>query len=106
VEQRSQELFSALRHMQKDRKLQISDVRGQGLMVAVEFGKDSHMDKPALKGVALKISKQCAERGLLILSTSVFEVIRFIPPLNISKQELSQGIKIFEEVAGDVLSGI
>jgi 4-aminobutyrate aminotransferase len=92
--------------MQKERALQISDVRGEGLMIAVEFGKDSHMDKSALKGVASKISKQCAEQGLLILSTSVFEVIRFIPPLNISKEELSQGIKIFEQVVRDVLKSI
>jgi len=33
-------------------------------------------------------------------------VIRFIPPLNISKEDLSLGIKIFEQVARNVLKGI
>lgn len=90
--------------MQQDSTLQISDVRGQGLMVAVEFGSDLHSGNPALKGVAAKISTRCAEEGLLILSTSVFEVIRFIPPLTISKEELASGMDIFERVVRSVLS--
>jgi len=90
--------------MQQDPALQISDVRGQGLMVAVEFGSDLLPEASALKGVAAKISSQCAEHGLLILSTSVFEVIRFIPPLTISKEELADGIRLFEEVVRRVMS--
>ena len=100
VETRSQELFAALRKMKEDPALKISDVRGLGLMVAVEFGSD--LDTSALKGVASKISTQCAEKGLLILATSVFEVIRFIPPLTISKEELLVGLDIFEKVVRNV----
>lgn len=75
-------------------------------MVAVEFGTGSHAPgaEKALKGVAAKISKRCADKGLLILSTSVFEVIRFIPALNISQKELAEGIKIFEEVVREVVA--
>jgi 4-aminobutyrate aminotransferase len=90
--------------MQQDSTLQISDVRGRGLMVAIEFGSDLHSETPALKGVAAKISTQCAEEGLLLLSTSVFEVVRFIPPLTISKEELAKGMEIFERVVRSVLS--
>lgn len=106
VEQRSAELFSTLHKMQRDPSLRISDVRGAGLMVAVEFGTGSHAPgaENALKGVAAKISKRCADKGLLILSTSVFEVIRFIPALNISQKELAEGIKIFEEVVREVVA--
>lgn len=110
VEARSQELFAALHKLKEDSALQISDVRGQGLMVAVEFGSELHSaaDTPAasLKGVANKISTQCAENGLLILATSVFEVIRFIPPLNISKEELLVGMGIFEKVVRNVLGSV
>lgn len=94
----------ALRNLQKDPKLQISDIRGQGLMVGVEFGTGSHINAPSLKGVAAKISKKCADRGMLILATSVFEVIRFIPPLTVSKEELAEGVKVFEEVVREVIS--
>lgn len=108
VEERSKELFTRLRKLQKDSSLHICDVRGQGLMVAVEFGSGSISSSDAstslTKGVAAKISKQCAEKGLLILATSVFEVIRFIPPLNISKGELSEGLDIFESVVRDVMN--
>lgn len=104
VEARSQELFAALHKMQEDSTLQISDVRGQGLMVAVEFGSDLHSETPVLKGIAAKISVQCAEQGLLILSTSIFEVVRFIPPLTITKEELQAGMEIFEKVVRGVLS--
>ncbi|KAG8826226.1 hypothetical protein FRC19_009459 [Serendipita sp. 401] len=105
VEQRSKELFDALRKMKANPSFQISDVRGQGLMVAVEFGTGSHAPgtRNPLQGVAAQISKRCAEQGLLILSTSVFEVIRFIPPLNISKDELAEGVKIFENVVREVV---
>ena len=92
--------------MQKDSLLRISDVRGAGLMVAVEFGTGSHIPgaDDTVKGIAAKISKKCADRGLLILSTSVFEVIRFIPALNISQTELAEGIKIFEQVVREVVN--
>lgn len=107
VEVRSQELFTRLRKLQQDSSLQICDVRGQGLMVAVEFGSGLP-SKPSssLRGLAAKISKQCADRGVLILATSVFEVIRFIPPLTISKEELSSGLDIFEGAVRDVLKNI
>ncbi|PVG00397.1 putative 4-aminobutyrate aminotransferase [Serendipita vermifera] len=104
VQARSKELFAFLHKMKENPSLHISDVRGQGLMVAVEFGPDRHdEDFSAVKGVAAKVSKRCAEKGLLILSTSVFEVIRFIPPLNISKEELAEGMQTFQEVVKEVL---
>jgi len=106
------ELFTFLRDLQKKPELCIADVRGQGLMVAVEFACDDgrqpafkpHLSNGKLppRGVASKISKLCAERGLLLLSTSVFEVIRFIPPLNISSEDLAAGLAIFKQAVTDV----
>jgi 4-aminobutyrate aminotransferase len=96
--------------MQKDPEFCIVDVRGQGLMVGVEFACDDGR-QPAFafkgrlppRGVASKVSKLCTERGLLLLSTSVFEVVRFIPPLNISSEELAAGLAIFKQVVIDVV---
>jgi len=47
--------------------------------------------------------KKCIDKGLLILTTSVYETIRFIPPLNVSEAEMAEGCKIFEEAAREVL---
>lgn len=103
VEARSAELLSFLHHLQQDKSLSITDVRGLGLMVAIEFGSTLGKPNPLL-GIAMEISKKCAEKGLLLLSTSVFEVIRFIPPLTITADELSKGLKIFEEVTREAIA--
>jgi 4-aminobutyrate aminotransferase len=88
----------------------ILDVRGQGLMVGVEFASPSPLaghDPLALagapKGMASRVAKRCQEKGLFILTTSVYEVIRFIPPLNITQEDLAKGIKIFSEAVKEVV---
>jgi 4-aminobutyrate aminotransferase len=74
----------------------IVDVRGRGLMVGVEFSE---------KGMASKVANKCIEKGMLILTTSVYEVIRFIPPLNLTKEELEEGCNIFAESVHEVVQG-
>lgn len=87
----------------------ILDVRGQGLMIAVEFASPSHSTfDPAVKkgtpaNLAAKLSKRCLEKGLLLLTTSVYETLRFIPPLNISREDLAKGIEIFEESLAEIV---
>jgi 4-aminobutyrate aminotransferase len=87
----------------------ILDVRGQGLMVAVEFASPSHSTfDPAVKknttaNLAVKVSKRCLEKGMLLLTTSVYETVRFIPPLNISSKDLAKGISIFKEAVEEVV---
>ncbi|TIB96268.1 acetylornithine aminotransferase [Wallemia mellicola] len=103
VKSRSAELFNMLNELKQSeegRKL-IADVRGHGLMVGIEF-KSSNLAIPAEKnvpfrGVGAKIHKKCIEKGLFILTTSIYDVIRFIPPLNISKAEMEEGCEIFKQ---------
>lgn len=110
VKLRSAELFNmlnGLKQSQEGMKL-IADVRGLGLMVGVEF-KSSNLAIPAekevkFKGVGAKIHKKCIEKGLLILTTSIYDVIRFIPPLNISIAEMEEGCKIFKQSFFEVAS--
>lgn len=54
-------------------------------------------NKPVPAKLASKVNKACLERGMLILTTSVFETIRAIPPLNITEAELQEGLDIFKE---------
>jgi 4-aminobutyrate aminotransferase len=73
----------------------IGDVRGKGLMIGVEFVKDRETKEPA-KELTGRVIHRAFERGLLMLSCG-HSVIRVAPPLSISRSEVDEGLKIFEE---------
>lgn len=108
---RSQELVVSLNRLRNDSAINsnIVDIRGTGLMVAVEFTSPSYPSgDPALnlsapKGLAAHVARRCMDKGLLILTTSVYEVIRFIPPLNISQADLEKGCEIFAAAVKEVV---
>ncbi|KAF8585939.1 hypothetical protein K439DRAFT_1632198, partial [Ramaria rubella] len=112
VQARSVELFKALNELRTNPATApyIADVRGQGLMVAVEFkspgnsANDPASGASKLAGLASKVSGICLDKGMLILTTSVFEVIRFIPALTITKEELAEGTRIFKEAVEEAIS--
>lgn len=61
------------------------EIRGYGLMVGIEW------DKPVNELLNI-----CKDNGLLVL-TAGQNVIRLLPPLNISKEELVQGLNILDK---------
>jgi acetylornithine/N-succinyldiaminopimelate aminotransferase len=65
----------------------ICDVRGRGLLIAVEFNRD----------VAEQITYACLEKGLVI-NFLKSNMLRVIPPLIISRSEADQGIRILDGV--------
>ncbi|GAB4545099.1 MAG: acetyl ornithine aminotransferase family protein [Anaerolineales bacterium] len=79
----------------KARHPSLGDVRGKGLMIGVEFVKDRETKEPA-KELTERVVTRGFERGLLMLSCGK-SVIRIAPPLSISKSEMDEGLKIFEE---------
>ena len=88
----------------------ILDVRGLGLMIGVEFASPSSVSAydpnilaGAPKNLASRVAKRCLEKGMLILTTSIYEVVRFIPPLNVSAQEMAKGIEIFTQSVEEVV---
>lgn len=108
---RSTELFAFLSKLRKDPKLSpyIVDTRGLGLMVAAEFAAPTYpsydpvVNKSAPQGIAAKVTARCVDKGLLLLATSIFQTVRFIPPLNISKEDMAKGTAIFEEALNEVV---
>lgn len=77
-------------------------------MIGVEFASPSSVHDPnalagAPKNMASRVAKRCLEKGMLILTTSIYEVVRFIPPLNVSAEELSIGIEIFTQAVEEVV---
>lgn len=78
----SKELFASLKELREDPAVSpyILDVRGAGLMVGLEFASpptfanDQFARPDAPPMLASRIAKKCQEKGLFILTTSVYQV--------------------------------
>lgn len=97
VRRRGPELLRRLRTL---RAPAIGEVRGLGLMIGIELiqpdGKPAH-------GLQERIRQVCLDSGLVVLAAGTHEnVVRLLPPLNLSGEELDEGWEIlkaaFEEV--------
>lgn len=75
----------------------IGDVRGLGLMTGVEFTKEAE------PGIKTRLSEACIKEGLLLLGCSTYEVVRFVPPLNISEDDIDTGCEKFESALKSIL---
>lgn len=64
----------------------VQEVRGMGMMLGVVLKEKT----------AREVAEQCVENGLLVLTAKT--LIRFLPPLTISYEEIDAGLKIFETV--------
>jgi 4-aminobutyrate aminotransferase len=73
----------------------MGDVRGQGLMVAVELVKDRETKEPATQ-LRPRIIKRAFEKGLLVLGCGE-NSIRFCPSLSVKAGEVDTCLTIFEE---------
>ncbi|MFT5617334.1 MAG: 4-aminobutyrate aminotransferase/(S)-3-amino-2-methylpropionate transaminase [Arenicella sp.] len=76
---------------------EIGEVRGIGAMIGIEFvrNKDPKQYDGELCG---KIVRNCANRGLILLSAGTYKnVIRILSPLVITDEQLNQGLTILEE---------
>ncbi len=66
------------------------DVRGLGLMIGVDLTD---------KGTAAYVQRRCLEAGLIVLTCGQDEnVLRLVPPLTVSDDELDLGLSILEGV--------
>lgn len=80
----------ALQHMDQWKKTfshLIADVRGLGLLLAVEF----HDEK-----TAARISDLCLAKGLFVRQTQG-NMIRLFPALNIKQEEMEEGLDLFRQ---------
>ncbi len=89
--ERGKQLRSRLKELQAQFQV-IGDVRGLGLMDAIEFTKDGQPDAETTKAVVAAT----LEGGLILLTCGTFDnVVRWIPPLVVSKEEIDLGVDIF-----------
>jgi 4-aminobutyrate aminotransferase/(S)-3-amino-2-methylpropionate transaminase len=84
----------------------IGDVRGLGVMQAIELVKDRKTKEPATDET-LKIINKAREKGLLLLRAGIYlNVVRLHPPLTIEEELLSKGLDILEESLKEVVRGV
>jgi 4-aminobutyrate aminotransferase len=75
----------------------IGDVRGMGLMQAMELVEDRQSKKPATAATAA-LMEETRKRGLLVGKGGLWgNVIRMSPPLNIGKADVEEAARILDE---------
>jgi 4-aminobutyrate aminotransferase len=77
----------------------VGEVRGLGAMLALELTEQNG-------DVAKAVTTAAREKGLVLLSCGLYgNVIRLLPPLSATDEELERGLGILEEALGDASSG-
>lgn len=69
----------------------ITDVRGKGLLLALEFSNES---------TASRINDSCLAQGLFVRQT-LGNIIRIFPALNIQREEMEEGLAILEKAINE-----
>jgi 4-aminobutyrate aminotransferase len=82
-------------HRLQEEYSQIGDVRGLGLMIGTEFvDQKGKPDKNQAKAVV----HAAEERGLLLLTCGTYDnTIRWIPPLIVTEQQVSDALSVFSD---------
>ncbi|MBN1643023.1 MAG: acetyl ornithine aminotransferase family protein [Anaerolineae bacterium] len=86
-------LLDALRALQT-RHPSVGDVRGKGLMVAIELVRD-RATREAAPDLRDRLVRECYRRGALVLGCGK-NSIRFSPPLVIARDQIDEGLEILE----------
>ncbi|MGZ9164443.1 MAG: aspartate aminotransferase family protein [Anaerolineales bacterium] len=100
--ERGVQLMTGLRKLQEEYS-QIGDVRGKGLMIGTEFIADGGRPDKA-KPLVKDIIHAAEENDLLLLSCGTYDnTVRWIPPLNVTSEQINDGLNIFERALKEVL---
>ncbi|MEH7059234.1 4-aminobutyrate--2-oxoglutarate transaminase [Bacillus wiedmannii] len=90
-----------VRHLKEKSKL-IGDIRGAGAMLAFELVRDHETLEPA-DIETLEIIQSCLQKGVILFKAGLYNnVIRFLVPLVISEEELTEALNIIEECVIEV----
>jgi len=83
--------FKKVLNTLKEKRTDIKEIRGVGLMVGVELNRDD----------ALAIGAECLKLGL-ILNPIGTSIIRFLPPLIITKENIDSAVGILTQALDNV----
>ncbi len=90
-----------LLHSLSDKHRIIGDVRGKGLMLAIDLVKDRTTQEPATF-LRDEIVQRCFQKGLLLLGCGQ-SAIRFCPPLIITEQDAMVAVKILDQILSEII---
>jgi 4-aminobutyrate aminotransferase/(S)-3-amino-2-methylpropionate transaminase len=79
------------------RHLEVGDVRGRGAMLAVELVRPGTREPEA--ALTARIARECHARGVVVLTAGTWgNVLRFLPPLVIGQDLLTEALDVLDEV--------
>jgi len=82
----------------------IGDVRGLGCMLAMEFVKDRSTKEPDAD-VASRVVETARDHGLLLLKCGPHKnVVRLLPPLTATPEEIARGLEILDQAAREAIA--
>ena len=80
----------------------IREVRGLGMMIGIEMG-DGFGSFDDSKSAAVQWVSALHETGVLTIPTGS-SIVRFLPPLNLTKEEAQAGLDLFEQTIQKVIA--
>ena len=90
-----------LRELQSRHEV-IGEVRGKGLMIGMELISDRASRAPCQKSCGAVITR-AFHRGLLLLSCGQ-STVRFMPPLNVSVEQIDEAVSLLEAALVDAMA--
>jgi 4-aminobutyrate aminotransferase/(S)-3-amino-2-methylpropionate transaminase len=93
-------ILGRLRTLQ-DRHDIVGDVRGRGMMTAMELVTDRATKEPAGAEMMAAIGRNCLEHGVIVLTAGTYgNVVRLLPPLTIEESLLDEALDVLDEAVG------
>jgi 4-aminobutyrate aminotransferase/(S)-3-amino-2-methylpropionate transaminase len=92
-----EQLMTKLRDLQGKHDV-IGEVRGRGMMTAIELVADRETKEPLDGAIGTAIVTRCLEEGVVILKAGTYDnVIRLLPPITIDEDLLWEGLGVLDE---------
>ena len=83
----------------------VGDIRGRGLMVGIELVEERNSKIPLSE--AKKCSQKALEKGLLLYPGGHhLNVLAFLPPIVVEKEEVDTAVCIIDQVLTEILQGL
>ncbi len=93
-------LMLAALHEMAERHPLIGDVRGVGMLLALELVSDRAAKTPIVPATARRLLMALAARGVLVAGAG--PVLRLCPPLVISERQARAGLAVLDDALGEV----
>ena len=71
----------------------VHQIRGKGMILGME-----------LRSLGREVQQRCQEKGLLINCIGE-KILRFLPPLNVRKEEIDSALDILQDAMTEVFNG-